>query len=86
MRPRAQKNGEKKLRAQLSRTKEWSDAAARVAAADAADASDHAERLAVLSSVMHGRGGTSAALRKVDLLFLARHWVRARRAAPRLAC
>ena len=69
----SQKNGEKKLRALLCRTREWSDAPSRAAVAAACDASPDAPALAVFSAVMGGRE-TSAALRKSDLIHLARCW------------
>lgn len=74
--PRAQKNGEKKLRAQLCRTSEWADPGARACVASvcaAAAQDDTSGAFATLAAVMRG-DDTSASLRKSHLLMLARCW------------
>jgi len=71
-----QKNGEKKLRAQLCRTGEWADPAARACVATvcaAAAQDDTSGAFATLAAVMRG-DDTSASLRKSHLLMLARCW------------
>jgi len=61
--------GEKLLKSLLSRTPEWRDRASRAAAAAACDALGEVK----LARVMRGQD-TSAALRKRDMLHLARLW------------
>lgn len=67
----AQKNGEKRLRRQLTRTPEWQSKQHRLAMADLADGmgADYAP----LAAVMRGRANCST-LRKCHLLLLARAW------------
>jgi hypothetical protein len=67
MRPRAA--GEKRLKSLLSKTPQWRSKAERAAAAAACDATGYANLASVLRNDV-----TSAALRKRDMIALARHW------------
>lgn len=61
--------GEKRLKSLLSKTPQWRSKDERAAAAAACDASGYANLASVLRNDV-----TSAALRKRDMIALARHW------------